>query len=306
MGDRYQRGVALLIVLVLLAIAGVLAAGMLERQHLDLRRAGNQLLLDQARQYALGAESWAVGLLDEDARANRTDSTHDDWGLGLVTLPVEGGSISGRILDLQGRLNLNNLVLGEQVDALAVDRLRALFAQHELDEEPMAALLDWIDADSQVSGPAGAEDDWYSRLDPGYRAANHALVDTSELRSIRGMGSGYVEKLAGMITALPVPTAININTAPEPVLRALGLSEQQVSAVLERRAEKPFDKVSDLLDMTELQDVQIDTKQLGVNSSYFLLETEVHLDRVHYLQSSLIERKAPGSLSVLWRRRGEW
>lgn len=86
---RRQKGVALLIVLVLVALAAVLATGMLERQHIDLRRAANLVFLDQARQYALGAESWALGLLDDDVRANRTDSAQDDWAAGLVTLPVE-------------------------------------------------------------------------------------------------------------------------------------------------------------------------------------------------------------------------
>lgn len=177
---------------------------------------------------------------------------------------------------------------------------------HELSAEPLAALLDWLDADSQVTGPAGAEDDYYSRLNPGYRAANHRLVDVSELRSIRGLGAGYVEKLDALVTALPAATALNINSAPKPVLQALGLSAEQADAVLERRGTKPFARVDAMLEMPELAGLALDRNRLGVSSRYFMLDTAVRLDQIQYVQRSLIERQGAGRIKVLWRRRGEW
>lgn len=301
---RKQQGVALLIVMLLIALSTILASDMLQRQFLDVRRTGNQVLMAQARQYALGAEGWTLQQLARDLRKNRTDSPHDRWAAGKMVLPVEGGSLSGELVDLQSRLNLNNLVIDDKVDPLARERLAALFASQGLDSRVLDALVDWLDSDSLVSGIAGAEDDFYSRATPGYRAANHSLVEISELSSIHGMSEGYVEKLAPWATALPTVTPVNINTAPEPVLLALGFTEQQVDSLLQNRKNGAFASVAAMLD--RLPDSEtINSSRLGVASRYFLLRLDIRLEPLRYRTLSLIERNNANSLRILWRRRVE-
>lgn len=302
---RRQQGVALLVVLILVALAAVLSANILFAQHRDLRRAENQTLIMQARQYAWGAEAWAIALLADDARRNKTDSQHDAWAKGLIGLPIDGGTLSGRLVDMQSRLNLNSVSLGNKRNQRSVQRLKNLMTAHALDADVTDALADWIDGDTLVTGWRGAEDDYYSRLQPGYRSANHLVLDVSEILNIRGMDRDYLDKLSPYLAALPTGAAININTALPPVLSALGLNDAQVQAIIARRKRKPFNRVSEMLQLPELSETHLDAHGLSVASRYFVLELEVQLDRVRYRQRSLIERKGAGGVKVLWRHRGE-
>ena len=66
-----QRGVALLIALVVVAIAAMLSTGMIWQRELDIRRTANITQGDQAMQYALGAEAWAEQILRRDFLSNQ-------------------------------------------------------------------------------------------------------------------------------------------------------------------------------------------------------------------------------------------
>ena len=129
----------------------------------------------------------------------------------MPPIPVEGGFVNGRIEDLQGRFNVNNLVIavsGTGAGAKAVagagakarvgaaanassttpqlDYYKRLLKLLDLEPSLAPALLDWIDADIDATFPDGAEDDEYLRADLPYRAANRPLVDISELRLVKG------------------------------------------------------------------------------------------------------------------------
>jgi len=112
---RRQRGVALITVLLIVFMASVAAASLMTLQSFTLHRSTLLLNQQQARLYTLGAEQWAIALLKRDLRNDleqneRVDTLQEDWATIPPSLPVEGGSISGRIEDLQGRFNLNNLL----------------------------------------------------------------------------------------------------------------------------------------------------------------------------------------------------
>ncbi len=112
---RRQRGVALITVLLIVFMASVAAASLMTLQGYTLHRSTLLLNQQQARLYTLGAEQWAISLLKRDLRNDleqneRVDTLQEDWATIPPSLPVEGGSISGRIEDLQGRFNLNNLL----------------------------------------------------------------------------------------------------------------------------------------------------------------------------------------------------
>lgn len=62
----------------------------------------------QARLYSLGAEDWATAVLRRDD--SETDHLGEDWASLPPALPIQGGTLQGRIIDLQGRFNLNNLL----------------------------------------------------------------------------------------------------------------------------------------------------------------------------------------------------
>ena len=59
-----QRGVALIIALIITTIALTLSAAVIYRQQLHIRLTGNIANLGQAYQYASGMEDWAGTILD--------------------------------------------------------------------------------------------------------------------------------------------------------------------------------------------------------------------------------------------------
>jgi general secretion pathway protein K len=301
-----QSGVALITVMLIVTIATLVAVAMADRQQLDIRRTGNLVFSDQALEYALGAEAWAMGLLEQDARDNAVDHLGEDWSTALAPIEVEGGAIRARIIDLSGRLNPNNLVtVGQQVDTSAQTRLLRLAQQLEdVPAELIPAVVDWIDVDLLASGANGAEDDYYSALEVPYRAANGPMADLSELRLLRGMTEEAYEALAPYLAPLPRGSTINVNTAPEQVLVAIGLDAVRAADIIQAREDSPFNQIEELVAHPVLQGLELDTTRLDVKSHYFLVEAEAVIAEVHFKLSSLLFREDTGRVSVLSRSQG--
>ena len=77
---RGQRGVALVSMLLLVALATVLAAAIVQEQQLVIRAATTHLDRGQARQYALGGEELARQILHKDyLDAPEKDYLGEDW-----------------------------------------------------------------------------------------------------------------------------------------------------------------------------------------------------------------------------------
>jgi len=301
-----QSGVALITVMLIVAIATLVVVSMVDRQQLDIRRTGNLVFSDQALEYALGAEAWAIGLLEQDARDNAVDHLGEDWATALAPIEVDGGAIKAQIIELSGRLNPNNLVtLEQQVDSSAQSRLLRLTQQLEDVPENLApALADWIDTDMLASGRTGAEDNYYTALDVPYRAANGPLADISELRLIRGMTKEAYDALMPYLAFLRRGSVINVNTAPEQVLMALGLDEARTAAIMQAREDSPFNQIEDFVSNPALQGLELDTTRLGVKSRYFLVESEAVIAGVHFKLKSLLFRDDKGLVEVLSRTQG--
>ena len=104
-----QTGVALITVLLIVFLAGMAAISLAAMQQIAIRRSGALLHQQQARLYTLGIEQEALLILIRDRQDNKTDHPGEAWANLPLALPVEGGTITGRIRDLQGCFNLNNL-----------------------------------------------------------------------------------------------------------------------------------------------------------------------------------------------------
>lgn len=106
-----QKGVAVIMALTFVAIISVVAAQMVERLQLHMARSGNYVGLKQAYWYALSAETLAKQLIKDAGRKGKDGMFHlgQDWAKEGMTFPVEGGTISGEIKDLQACFNLNSV-----------------------------------------------------------------------------------------------------------------------------------------------------------------------------------------------------
>ncbi|MDD5348090.1 MAG: general secretion pathway protein GspK [Candidatus Omnitrophica bacterium] len=117
--------------------------------------------------------------------------------------------------------------------------LTRLFAALGLDDVPAqdlaAAIVDWRDADSQLSSTSGgAEDSYYRMLSPGYEAKDADFEIPEELLLVKGMDEKLFEEVRKYITIYGTGK-VNINTAPKPVLVALGSSEVMADRIIAYR-----------------------------------------------------------------------
>ncbi len=301
---RYQQGVALITALLVVAMATVAAVAMATRQQLDIRRTGSLLHGEQAYSYVLGAESWAQVVLARDLRESAIDTLEEDWSTQPPVSFVEGGAIFGRIIDLQGRFNVNNLVAGGAPDNEAIEHFKRLLTLLELEETLADPLVDWIDDDIDVRFPDGAEDEVYLLLDTPYRAANQPLVDISELRLVKGYSVEVIETLRPFIVALPEATSINVNTASAEVLSTVAedLSTSDGESLVDARGEEGFESVDSFLQEPTLEAKDVAAASLSVTSQWFLMVSEANIGVGRARLASLIQRSPRGVLVVRRQR----
>lgn len=309
-GPHRQRGVALLIALLAVALAVILIASLLDRGELAFARARNTLRGEQAIAYSEALEAYAALVLQRDHETDPSlDTFSDSWAVPLPPQEVPGGRISAHMSDLNGCFNLNNLAPGQK--PIWRIRLRNLLVALQLDPSLGGAIVDWLDGDGDIDSEGGAEDNAYLAQPIAYRTANRVFAHISELRLLRGISGEAYARLAPEVCALPPGTSINLNTASTAVLMSL---DTRMTAVLAERirqhGQARWTSVELALDEVSRQGVDIklpDRIDLGVTSSYFLARGEITLDSVPFGFSSVLERvtgTARGGVHVLSRSRG--
>jgi len=289
--------------MLVVAIAATVAAYVSLDQQVWLRQAQNLSDRAQAEVVRGAAEEWAITILDKDAKDSTNDDLTENWAKPLPPIPVEGGQITGKIVDAQGRFNINNLVLRNSASDRGV--FQHLLESQSLDPNLINAVMDWIDGDSDPRQPDGAEDIDYLQLPTPYRAANRPMQSVDELRLVRGFTPDMVEKLRPFIVALPQATAINVNTAPAEVLGALfSLPAPAVDQIVSGRPYKSLTEVT--TKVQKLLDSGTKLPQEGTYatmSSYFEVDVETQFGRYRGTSLALIQRMKGGTSSVLWHSR---
>lgn len=304
--DR-ERGAALLTVLLMVAIISVLAAAALEKLRLSTRLAGNAGATEQARAYAIAAETLATVRIDA-LLANQPDriTLAGGWSGRPFSLPVPGGLATARVRDGGNCFNLNGLVTqtGPGVYAAAPDQVRQFARLMRLigvpaqnGESIAAAAADWIDSDSAPS-PGGAEDASYGGGDPPYRTANTLMADPSELRAVLGMTPAIYAQLRPWVCTLPQarPGQINVDTlAPEqaPLVAALAperVSVDQVRAALLGRPPQGYASAGDFWKAPALATSGFDgSAQSAVKTGWFALDVDVAFGDARLEEHGLID-----------------
>ena len=110
-----EGGAALVVAMLVFALVAALMVGLQRDFTLTLQRGTHQLFSEQAWAYLMGAEGLAAMALQADSRADAraevaADHLGEVWAQPPTPYPLDaGGWMSGRIEDLQGRLNLNLL-----------------------------------------------------------------------------------------------------------------------------------------------------------------------------------------------------
>jgi general secretion pathway protein K len=107
----HQDGVALITALIITSIAVSLATMIMYRQQIQIRLSSNISHLEQAYLYANGMEDWAATILERSFKDHKDYVSHDDdwYSDTALILPIEGGLMTGKLIDLQSRINVNSL-----------------------------------------------------------------------------------------------------------------------------------------------------------------------------------------------------
>ena len=317
---RRERGVALLVALLVFALCAALLVAMQRDFDLSYRRAANSFTAQQSWTYLRGAEELAALALALDydadaARATPRDDLEEIWAAPTAPYALdEGGWMAGELVDLQGRFNLNGLGdpprPGEGAAAYSAAQqvfIRLLQALEDVSVDRFQALAitdavaDWIDADDEPRRN-GAESAYYVSLNPSYRAANRAFASVSELRAVAHITPEIYAALRPLVSVWPaVPAKLNIHTAPLSVLQALNvdgslapLSRTDAEALVAYRRETGFAGIEEFLRQAVFAAATTSAiaSLLGESSNYFLLDSRVEIaDRQQRLYSVLRRRQ---------------
>lgn len=303
-----QRGIALIMALLIVALATIVAVSLAVRAQAELRRTELLLHGDQAMQYALGAEQWVMQILRRDRAESGVDTFGEPWAVELPPLPVDGGVVVGRLEDLNGRFNLANLRNGDGATSEPHVRQleRLLAALGVADQVATGAVVDWVDADSEMTPTGGAEDATYLGLEPAHRAANRPPAALSELALLPEFDQALLPVLAPHVVALPVPTRVNVNTATAPVLMSLSpdVAAAHAEGLVEAYRDDGYESLERFRDALGAE-VEPGV-EIGLQSDWFRLTVTVTIGSTSLTMYSLLERSAQGPTRVVARQQTPW
>lgn len=301
--DRRQTGAALLTAMLIVSLVASLAAAMVWRQYRAVQVESAERARAQSAWILQGALDWARLILREDARANlneNIDHLGEVWAVPLAEarlstfLAAEGAGgeddglqafLSGALADAQAQYNLRNLMNGAE---LPVAELRTL---------------------ERLCESAGVPSGTATRLAQGLRAAaaEQPAADAPLLpRNLDqltwlGLSPDSVARLRPLLTLLPTPTPVNLNTAPREVIAALfeGMDLASAERLVQQRQKQPLRSLQDAKPLLPPK-AELSAERASVASSYFIVTGRLRLEDRMLEERSLIQRRG---LEMLVRER---
>lgn len=304
-----QKGVALMLVIFVFALVSILAVGMYNRQHIFVQTAGNVMAQSQAYQYAVASEIYGKRLLkaDWDEDKDKNEFVDDlEQVQNSILLPVEDAFLEAQFNDVQGKLNINDLIdLKGKVNLEIKESFVRLFKRLAIETIKVETIIDWLDENQDPEGFEGMEDGEYLSLDPPYRNAGQSMRDITELRLLPNVSNEDFQKLLPHVTVLPQGRSpVNVNTASPEVLQSLTetMSDQQAKTLVEQREEKPWKDIESFKADPLVAASVLKTQYIGVNSEFFEIATRISLsDRVVRLVSLVYRAEKDGVMQVIRR-----
>ena len=325
MNQQTSRGAALVIVLFIVALAAILAVEMSANLMLQVQRSTNLQSQQQAKWYAYGAEELAIkGLIQSKKDDPEKTTLAQPWAKqGDVKYPVDNGTLSGQLTDLQACLNLN--ALGVEPDPNSTNKTnpahKALFAileniedlPSDESEEGMAdSVFDWLDKNSITYRSGAEEGEYLSRQFP-YMTANSLFASVSELRLIKGFNPLVMEKVLPFVCVIPGSTllSINVNTVTDEQALLLSglideLSVSGAQAVIAARPENGFDNIEEFFESVKQQggkNIKAVEKLFSLKSEYFKLQTQAKFVDLRFSMTTLLYA-SNGEVTILARKFG--
>ena len=302
-----QRGAALLAAMLTVALVATFAAGALWQQWKAIEVEGAERQRTQARWLLTGALDWARVILREDARAGDanapTDHLAEPWAVPLqearlssflAALPDGTGNtidddklaqqvlLSGQVSDVQGRLNVTNLLQGEQLDTKTLLAFERLFDVLGVPPAQLSLLTQGLMAAQKQNGTAPLMPQHVSQL------------------SWLGLSPQALQSLSPHITLLPTRTPVNLNTASVQVLHASvpGLNMSDAQRLVQQRERQHWANL-EAFQKALGRTVSLEGTH-SVNTRYFEVMGRLRMPQTVLQERSLVQRDA-SDLKVIWR-----
>jgi general secretion pathway protein K len=315
LASRRSRGAALLTAMLTVTLVATFAAAALWQQWRAVEVEAAERGRVQSAWVLVGALDWSRLILREDARATAaagggTDHLAEPWAVPLqearlstflaadknvsqvddATTDTTEAFLSGQISDMQGRLNLTNLVDNGNVQTLALRQFTRLFERLGLPLQELSLLTDAL---RRAQATTGTDSTNAPLLPP-----------TMSQLGWLGLAPATVARLAPHVTLLPVRAPVNLNTADIDVLLAAidGLDMASAQKMLQAREARHFRTLSEVRDLLGAS-IDINEGAHAVASSYFEVRGRLRLGDAMVDERSLV-RKQGIEVTTLWRERG--
>jgi general secretion pathway protein K len=295
MTGQAERGAAVVMAMLVVAVTAMLVSGVFWRQNVLLRQAENELSYAQAKWLIRGAIDWAGVILREDARTSSVDHFGEPWAVPLADTQLNQDDgrdpvyLAGEIRDEQAKFNLRNLAgpAGVNTRELAVlRRLLVLVGAAEGLADPVA---------ERVLSAAPGED--------GRKQAALGLASIDDLLGLEGISAAAIERLRPFVTMLPQPTPVNANTAAAEVLAARfeNLALADARRLVASRDRGYFKDRADVLNRVGELRLQASDAEISVATRYFSVNGTVSYRRARLHSEALLRREA-GRVEAVWLR----
>lgn len=301
---RSQSGAALLMAMLTVTLVATLAAAGLWQQWRAAETEKAERSRTQSAWLLVGALDWARLILREDARSGGADHLAEPWAVPLeearlstflstdqqVTDDQRDAFLSGSIADLQGRLNVGNLIEGKEISATGVRTFEKFFEHLGL---PIGQVRVMAEALRRATmGTTGAD-------------GKHIPLMPSRVDDLLWLGvpEQSLERLRPHISLLPERTPLNINTASAAAIHATvpWLDMAQAQRLVTERQRNAFRSLAEAARIVPGLDA-VDGALIGVSTRYFEVRGRLRLDDLIVEERSLVQRDGL-TVRTRWRER---
>jgi general secretion pathway protein K len=334
-----QTGAALLAAMLTVTLVATFAAAALWQQWRSVEIETAERARVQSSWILTGALDWSRLILREDGRAGGADHLAEPWAVPLNEarlssfLAVDKNAsetereafLSGQVIDLQSKLNVNNLIEGNSLSAPALASFSRLFEQLGLPKEQLLTLTSSLLSavrdpapPAAPSNPVAAQPSTVASAAAAPAASAPAPVVAPVATALSPLMPERVEQLAWLglprdtltalgpyITLLPQRTTVNLNTASAEVIYAstpkLDMTDAQ--RLVSARDRKHFSTLAEADQQLGGTEVKFSDAQHAIASRFFEVTGQLRLEQTLVQERSVLQRDGL-QVRTLWRDRG--
>jgi len=327
---RQQRGVALLVVLILLVMMSALAAKISQQFCRNLQKTHYQVSQQQLR-WAIQRQEQVVKMRLQTAAIgeNSVLTLEGEWHEPLET-QGEYYTVVSQVEDAEDCFNVNNLLTeekaaqGQEPSAIpekprkqrTVEQLLVNGGlDHATAEQVYDQLVDYLDGDSTTAKEAQESDAW-AGVQPARLPANQMMRNIGEIKLLPAFPAAAYAKVSTLLCALPdANSKIDVNTLkPEQatLLAALfpgKLTEDDATRLLAARPEAGWESVEAFSKALEQNFPQLKddltqvAEQVAVSGRYFRVNYTGNTDDLTLHVVSQLQMNTEAGEIRTWQRR---